>query len=162
MNQRMLRTAIPLIIALVGIGGRFVTSKSSADTSTKSGSSANSGTLAKSSSATDSGTSSDSGSAAVDRSIGFRSASTFASHYEKHGREFGNISKAKYLGMAQELRDAPLSSTVIQTWQARGNWARYDRSSGSFIAFRKDKVILTFFRPDDGEDYFRRASARTP
>ena len=62
--------------------------------------------------------------------------------------------------MAQQLRDAPLSSTVIEAWQARGNWARYNRTSGEFIAFRKDKVILTFFRPDDGEAYFRRASDR--
>ncbi len=151
----MIRAAIPLLIVLVGIGSRFVSaSQSSASQSSAAAGSgaANSAQNGKTPAPT----------ANVNRSIGFRSTSQLNSHFDKHGHEFGSISKARYLSMAQELRDAPLSSTVVEDWQVRGNWSRFDRASGAFIAFRKDKVILTFFRPDDGEDYFRRASKRKP
>jgi hypothetical protein len=92
------------------------------------------------------------------RKIGFRTSAKFDSHYKKHGAEFGSITKAQYLSMAQDLRDAPLSKTVIEARQQRGNWARFDRSTGSFLAFEDDLVILTFFRPDDGEAYFKRTN----
>jgi pyocin large subunit-like protein len=92
--------------------------------------------------------------------IGFRTNAKFDDHFVKHGREFGDISKSEYLEMAQQLRDAPLSDDIIEARQARGNFARFDRRSGAFMAFEEDLVILTFFRPDDGEDYFRRAVRR--
>ena len=38
--------------------------------------------------------------------------------------------------------------------------ARYDRETGAFIAFNPDGVIRTFFRPNDGERYFRRQAER--
>lgn len=151
-NKRFVRAAIPLLIALIGIGSRVLGGGSA-----ESGGAARSDPPARGSSSQQN--SSQQGSS-VDRTIGFKSTSQLDSHYAKHGREFGSISKPEYLLMAQQLRDAPLSSTVIEAWQARGNWARYNRTSGEFIAFRKDKVILTFFRPDDGEAYFRRASDR--
>ena len=62
--------------------------------------------------------------------------------------------------MAQDLRDASLSSRVIEAPQSNGSYARFDRSSGAFLAFNRDLTIRTFFRPDDGESYFRRAVSR--
>lgn len=60
--------------------------------------------------------------------------------------------------MAQDLRDAPLSKRVIETTQKDGTISRFDRSTGAFIAFNRDLTIRTFFKPNDGEDYFWRAS----
>jgi pyocin large subunit-like protein len=34
--------------------------------------------------------------------------------------------------------------------------SRFDKATGSFIAFNADGTIRTFFRPVDGENYFRR------
>lgn len=62
--------------------------------------------------------------------------------------------------MAQDLRDAPLSSRVIEATQSNGSIARFDRKTGAFLAFNNDLTIRTFFRPDDGEAYFRRAVNR--
>jgi pyocin large subunit-like protein len=92
--------------------------------------------------------------------IGFRSQRRLDEHYIKHGAEFGNISKAEYLRRAQALRDASLSNQVIEVRQRRGNFARFDRRTGSFLAYEEDLIILTYFRPDDGEAYFRRAASR--
>ena len=62
--------------------------------------------------------------------------------------------------MAQDLRDSPLSPRVIEAPQANGSYARFDRTTGAFLAFNRDLTIRTFFRPNDGESYFRRAVNR--
>jgi hypothetical protein len=94
------------------------------------------------------------------RKIGFRSYEKLHSHYLKHGREFGDITEAQYLAMAQDIRDAPLSKTMVEAEQVGGTISRFDRSTGGFIAFNRDLTLRTFFRPDDGESYFRRAAQR--
>jgi hypothetical protein len=95
------------------------------------------------------------------RAIGFRSRTKLVQHYEKHGREFGNISQDQYLSMAQDLRDAPLSKRVVEANQLGGTISRFDRQTGAFTAFDRDLTIRTFFKPNGGEDYFRRAATKT-
>jgi hypothetical protein len=95
------------------------------------------------------------------RRIGFRSPTKLHQHFQKHGREFGNITEDQYLAMAQDLRDAPLSKTVIEAEQVGGTVSRFDRSTGAFTAFDRDLTIRTFFRPNDGESYFKRAAQRS-
>ena len=41
-----------------------------------------------------------------------------------------------------------------------GRITRFDRTSGAFLAFDRDGIIRTFFRPNDGEAYFRRQAER--
>jgi hypothetical protein len=94
------------------------------------------------------------------RRIGFASQRGLDSHWLKHGSEFDVSSKAQYLALAQALRDAPLSSNVLEASQSNGSYARFDRRTGAFLAFNQDLTIRTFFRPDDGESYFRRAVNR--
>ena len=94
------------------------------------------------------------------RSIGFRSQSRLDDHFAKHGREFGSITETQYLSMAQDLRDAALSKTVIEATQANGSISRFDRATGGFLAFDRDLTIRTFYRPNDGEAYFRRAAGK--
>jgi type II secretory pathway pseudopilin PulG len=95
------------------------------------------------------------------RAIGFRSRTKLEQHYQKHGQEFGNISLDEYLAMAQDLRDAPLSDRVIEANQVGGTISRFDRKTGAFTAFDRDLTIRTFFKPNGGEDYFRRAATKT-
>lgn len=94
------------------------------------------------------------------RRIGFASSRGLDSHWLKHGSEFNVSFKTEYLALAQDLRDAPLSGRVIEAPQANGSYARFDRVTGAFLAFNRDLTIRTFFRPDDGEAYFRRAVNR--
>jgi hypothetical protein len=93
-------------------------------------------------------------------SIGFHNPRQLNEHFEKHGAEFGNVSRAEYLARAQRLRDAPLDRNVIEIVRADGVITRFDRASGAFIAFDRDRTIRTFFRPNDGEAYFRRQARR--
>jgi hypothetical protein len=92
--------------------------------------------------------------------VGFATARHLDEHYEKHGAEFGRITKQDYLHQAQILRDTAVGGPVLQTVRADGVTTRYDRQTGAFIAFNRDGTIRTFFKPNDGERYFRRQVER--
>jgi hypothetical protein len=99
----------------------------------------------------------------VRRDIGFRSRDRLVDHYAKHGREFGAISMPEYLAQAQALRDRPLDAMTLELVRTTdGVVSRFDRTSGAFLAFNRDYTIRTFFKPNDGEDYFRRQARRRP
>jgi pyocin large subunit-like protein len=91
---------------------------------------------------------------------GFRTQRQFDEHYAKHGREFGNISPQEYLRLAQDLRDAPAGGPILEAAKPNGVVTKFDRRSGAFGAYNPDRTIRTFFRPVDGERYFRRQARR--
>ena len=92
--------------------------------------------------------------------IGFADSRRLEEHYEKHGAEFGAGSRQDYLRMAQKLRDAPAGGPILEAVRRDGVVTRYDRQTGAFIAFNANGVIRTFFRPNDGERYWRRQAER--
>ena len=93
--------------------------------------------------------------------VGFTSARHLDEHYEKHGAEFGRITKQQYLALAQSLRDAPVGGPILEAVRrGDGVVTRFDRDNGAFIAFNRDRTIRTFFKPNDGERYFRRQAER--
>jgi hypothetical protein len=97
----------------------------------------------------------------VGTGIGFRSRKQFDEHFAKHGREFGAVSQLEYLYEAQQLRDAPVGGDVEEIVRSDGSSSRFDRKSGAFLAFNSDGTIRTFFKPNNGESYFRRQAERS-
>jgi pyocin large subunit-like protein len=97
---------------------------------------------------------------AVSSSRGFGSPSKLTEHYQKHGAEFDARSQDDYLRMAQALRDKPTPGDVLELKRDDGVICRFDRGSGAFIAFNADGTIRTFFKPNDGENYYRRQAKR--
>jgi pyocin large subunit-like protein len=91
---------------------------------------------------------------------GFRSRAQFDEHYQKHGAEFGAISKADYLRLAQDLRDAPAGGPILEARRPDGEFSHFDRRHGYFGAYNRDGTIRTFFIPNNGERYFRRQMQR--
>jgi pyocin large subunit-like protein len=91
---------------------------------------------------------------------GFRTQQQLDEHYQKHGAEFGHISEAQYLLLAQELRDAPVGGPILEAIKPGGVISRFDRRTGYFGAYNPDRTIRTFFVPNDGERYFRRQATR--
>lgn len=92
--------------------------------------------------------------------IGFRSRRSLEDHFRKHGHEFGDIDQATYLALAQQLRDRPLDAVTIEIRRRDGVTTRFDRREGGFGAYNSDRTIRTYFRPNDGEAYFRRQADR--
>jgi hypothetical protein len=93
-------------------------------------------------------------------SVGFADARRLDEHFEKHGAEFGRITKQDYLRQAQLLRDTAVGGPVLETVRADGVATRFDRQTGAFLAFNPNGVIRTFFKPNDGERYYRRQAER--
>lgn len=93
-------------------------------------------------------------------SVGFADSRRLDEHFEKHGAEFGRITKQDYLRQAQLLRDARVGGPVLETVRADGVTTRFDKQTGAFIAFNPNGVIRTFFKPNDGERYYRRQAER--
>jgi pyocin large subunit-like protein len=91
---------------------------------------------------------------------GFRTHRQFDEHYQKHGQEFGRISQAEYLRLAQELRDTPAGGPIQEADKPGGIVTKFDRRKGYFGAYNADRTIRTFFIPNDGERYFIRQSKR--
>jgi hypothetical protein len=92
--------------------------------------------------------------------IGFVDERRLEEHYRKHGAEFGPISRHDYLRQAQLLRDAAVGGPVLQSVRADGVTTRFDRQTGAFIAINPNGTIRTFFKPNDGERYYRRQAER--
>jgi pyocin large subunit-like protein len=92
---------------------------------------------------------------------GFRSRAQLDEHYAKHGAEFGHISIAEYVRLAQELRDVPAGGPILEARRPNGEFSRFDRRRGYFGAYNPDRTIRTFFIPNDGERYFRRQARRS-
>ena len=100
------------------------------------------------------------GAPAVQPEVGFATRRKFLDHYEKHGAEFGSISREECLRQAQILRDSPVEGDILEARRADGVITRFDRKTGAVLAFNPDLTIRTYFRPNDGEKYFRRQSKR--
>jgi len=92
--------------------------------------------------------------------IGFASRQKFLDHFAKHGHEFGGLSAEEYLRQAQTLRDRPAGKEVLEVVRADGVITRFDKASGAFLAFNDDFTIRTYFKPNDGVNYFWRQSRR--
>jgi len=93
---------------------------------------------------------------------GFSSRRELVEHYDKHGEEVPGYSMAAYLAAAQSLRDAPDGGNVMELRRRDGVITRFDRATGAFLAIDRDGTIRTFFKPNDGEAYFRRQASRAP
>jgi pyocin large subunit-like protein len=91
---------------------------------------------------------------------GFPSRRSFEQHFEKHGVEFGRITPAEYLALAQQLRDRPAGGPLLEDVRNDGVVARFDRETGHFGVYNPDRTIRTFFIPTDGERYFHRQARR--
>ena len=92
--------------------------------------------------------------------IGFATRQKFIEHYGKHGREFGPLTKEDYLRLAQDLRDRRTGAGVLEFVRDDRVITRFDRKSGAFLAFDRNGTIRTFFKPNDGEAYFKRQQHR--
>lgn len=85
----------------------------------------------------------------------FRDGPKLVDHHARHGADFGSRTPSDYLEVACRLRDAALSQNVVELRRKDGVLCRFRRSDGAFLAYRSDGTILTCFKPERGERYFR-------
>lgn len=85
----------------------------------------------------------------------FRNQSLYDSHYEKHGHEFGNITKEEYLQKANDLINSD-SPDILTKYEDDGDFMYFNKKTDEFLVLAPDGYIRTYFIPDDGIDYWNR------
>jgi len=85
----------------------------------------------------------------------FRTQELLDSHYNKHGREFGTITKEQYLQGVNDLINSTGPNILTKT-EEDGDTLIYNTDTNEFAVITPDNIIRTYFRPTDGIDYFNR------
>lgn len=80
---------------------------------------------------------------------------TSAERHKKHLQEYGDITFEEYVKGARKLLNMPLSDDVEEFVNESGATYRYQRSTNDFVLARDGNIILTRFRPADGEAYWK-------
>ena len=75
-------------------------------------------------------------------------------HFQKHGHEFGYKTKEEYLQGANDVIKNPSALHKIEA--ENGDDCYYLQSTNEFVVVSPEGVIRTYFRPDDGVEYFNR------
>lgn len=86
---------------------------------------------------------------------GFRTSVLWEDHFSKHGAELGKITKEQYLQMANDLINSK-SKSVLTKYEDDGDKLFYDVNKNEFLVLSTDGYIRTFFKPDDGLDYYNK------
>ena len=86
----------------------------------------------------------------------FRNDKYYQQHFEKHGSEFGSITKEEYLQLANDLLNSDSDTVLHKTEKEDGDDVFFDTATGYFLVLSTDGYIRTFFIPSKGIDYFNR------
>jgi hypothetical protein len=73
-------------------------------------------------------------------------------HFEKHAAEFGYRTPVEYLRGARDL----VGRSGVQTFtRTNGDKLFYDAARNEFAVVKPDGVLRTYFRPQNGNEYWR-------
>ena len=88
------------------------------------------------------------------QSYQFRNDDYLTEHFEKHGAEFSYKTKEEYLKGANRVIASKDSLHKLE--KEDGDDVYFLESTGEFVIVSKDGYIRTYFKPEDGIDYFNR------
>ena len=92
--------------------------------------------------------------------VRFETPEKMQKHYDKHIDKYGNISISEYIALANELVNAKDTYDIERIVRSDESTAIYRFSTNDFLVITKDGYIRTFFKPDDGEAYWREEHER--
>lgn len=84
----------------------------------------------------------------------FRSESLLQEHFNKHGGEFGYTSTSEYERRANEVIKSPDALHKIEAED--GDDIYYIQASNELVILSTNGYIRTFFKPEDGIDYYNK------
>jgi len=86
----------------------------------------------------------------------FRNSDYLHEHYEKHKDEFDNLTESEYLAHANALINSQSPEILTKTEKEDGDLVYYNPENNEFLILSTDGYIRTFFKPDDGIEYYNR------
>ena len=95
----------------------------------------------------------------TEATLNFANDDRLQEHWQKHGKEWGNITRDEYLAKARAFFALPAEK--LQSLKEKdGDTVYYRKETNEFGVLSDRKVIRTFFRPRDGQRYFERQRGR--
>lgn len=86
----------------------------------------------------------------------FRTKKQFDGHFEKHGKEFGDITKKQYLQKANDLINNDSDTILHKTEAEDGDYIFYDTVNNEILFLSTDGYIRTYFKPNKGIEYYNK------
>lgn len=90
----------------------------------------------------------------VQSAVMFRSEKLLQEHYKKHGISMGYESAEQYLAGANAVLNN--SDAIHKTEKEDGDDVYYVEDTNDFVVVSVDGYIRTYFRPDEGREYFEK------
>lgn len=86
--------------------------------------------------------------------VSFRNEELLNEHYQKHGKAMGFSSAKRYEKAAQSV--VKNKKSLHKTEAEDGDDVYYLKSTNEFVVVSTDGCIRTYFKPEDGIDYYNR------
>lgn len=90
----------------------------------------------------------------VQSAVMFRNDELLQEHYKKHGISMGYESAEQYLAGANAVLNN--SDVIHKTEKEDGDDVYYVEDTNDFVVVSVDGYIRTYFRPDEGREYFEK------
>lgn len=146
MKKRDIRIlTVVILLALVLISGKMTFFSDTSDTSSQTSQETTYDTSSNSESASAS---------ASGESYRFRNYDLLDEHFEKHGGDFDYANAAEYEEGASAVVNSP--KALHKTEKEDGDDVYYIEDTNEFVILSKSGYIRTYFKPEDGIDYFER------
>jgi hypothetical protein len=81
---------------------------------------------------------------------------TLIDHFRRHGADFGATSAREYATMAYDFYRRAQEEKYPRKIASDGTIRIYDRKTNTFGAYSPDGTTKTFFKPKNGERYWKR------
>lgn len=83
----------------------------------------------------------------------FSSKEKFDTHYQEHGKEFGDITQQEYLNSARSFFNS--SNKDVETFMTDQGWIfKYNYATNEFGIISPWETISTYYLPEKGVDYW--------
>lgn len=89
-----------------------------------------------------------------DKTLKFRYEDRLLEHFNKHGDEFGYATAEEYLAGANRVINSP--DALHKNEAEDGDDIYYLESTNEIVFVSSDGYIRTYFKPDDGINYYNR------
>lgn len=86
--------------------------------------------------------------------------STLADHFRHHGEQVGCKTKESYNAKAVRFANTVDRKHCVSFKARNGTTYKFNNKTGEFAIVKKDGIVITYFKPKDGYDYYKSQKAR--
>ena len=81
--------------------------------------------------------------------------STLDDHFQRHGKQMGCPTKESYNANAVKFANTVDRKYNVSFVARNGTTYKFNKADGTFAIISKRGVVITYFKPKDGYDYYK-------